>query len=73
MLVVLLCLLRIQLNSFSPFSPLLTPPLPYQAGRRMDIGGHIIFMVYFAPLLGYYILVGNAFSLCAIKTDFMFE
>lgn len=62
MLVVLVYLLRIQLNSFSPFSALLTPPLPYQAGRGMD-----------TPLLGYYTLGGNALFLCAIKTHFVFE
>ena len=62
MLVVLVYLLRIQLNSFSPFRALLTPPLPYQAVRGID-----------TPLLGYYILGGNALSLCAIKTHFVFE
>lgn len=72
MLVILVYFLRIQLISLSPFHAFLTPLSP-STEREMHIGDYTFFNGLFISLLGYYILVGNAFSLGEIKTAFIFK
>lgn len=71
------CCIRLSLKNAAYFFlsflcssyPTFTLPNRNRDGYR---GSHDIYGLL-QPLLGCYILVENAFSLCAIKTDFMFE